>query len=105
MLHSMKDLQNCEIKASGRRVAHVTGLHFDDHQRAVRYLLAGTSSWLSGHKALMPPIVIYEANCVAKALPVSTTRAPSQEGAAHRRDRALGYASKDRHGTDYRYHH
>src|ERR1035441_10402649 len=74
MLRSIKDLENCAIRATDGLIGHVKDFYFDDEAWLVRYLVVETGSWLSSRKVLISPIAISHPDWTGKVLPVSITK-------------------------------
>ncbi len=74
MLRSMKDLEECVIRASDGSIGQVEDLYFDDKAWVIRYLVVDTGTWLSSRKVLISPIAIGHPNWTEKVLPVSITK-------------------------------
>ena len=55
MLHHAKALESCDLQARDASIGAFKDLYFDDHQWAVRYLIAATGSWLNRHHVLISP--------------------------------------------------
>jgi sporulation protein YlmC with PRC-barrel domain len=73
MLHSIKDLEGFEIRASDGTVGHVKDFYFDDKSWAVRYLVVETGSWMSSRKVLISPIAVDHPDWAGRVMPVSIT--------------------------------
>jgi hypothetical protein len=71
MLHSVKDLEGCAIRATDGLIGHVKDLYFDDTAWVIRYLVVDTGTWLSSRKVLISPFAIHQPNWLEKELPVS----------------------------------
>ncbi|EEF59920.1 PRC-barrel domain-containing protein [Pedosphaera parvula] len=74
MLHSVKNLHGYKLEALDGEIGHVTGFYFDDKDWVVRYLVADTGSWMSGHKVLISPYAIGNIYPAGKLLEVNLTR-------------------------------
>lgn len=74
MLRSLKDFEKCSIGATDGDVGQVKDLYFDDEAWAVRYLVVGTGSWLSGRKVLVSPVAIRQPDWSAHRLMASVTQ-------------------------------
>jgi len=55
MLRSIKQLYGNKLGASDGDLGQVKDFCFDDQNRAVRYLVADTGSWLPGRQVLISP--------------------------------------------------
>jgi hypothetical protein len=74
MLLSMKDLENCAIRAVDGTIGHVQDFYFEDDTWVVRYLVVDTGSWLSSRKVLISPMVLGQPDWTQRILPVSITK-------------------------------
>jgi hypothetical protein len=55
MLRSLRQLYGKKLGASDGDIGHVKDFYFNDQQWGIRYVVAGTGSWLSGRLVLIPP--------------------------------------------------
>jgi uncharacterized protein YrrD len=55
MLRSATQSYGSELNASDGEIGHVKDFYFDDRQWVVRYVIADTGFWLSGHLVLISP--------------------------------------------------
>ena len=55
MLRSIMELTGEALGASDGEIGQVKDFYFDDEHWAVRYVIAETGSWLSGHLVLISP--------------------------------------------------
>src|SRR5439155_15198690 len=55
MLLSLRQLYRKKLRASDGDIGHVEDFYFNDQQWAIRYVVAGTGSWLSGRLVLISP--------------------------------------------------
>src|ERR1700690_440690 len=74
MLRSMKELEDCAIRATDGIIGSVKDVYFDDKAWVIRYLVVDTGSWLSSRKGLISPIAIGPPDWIGKVLPVSITK-------------------------------
>jgi hypothetical protein len=74
MLRKMKDLTGFHIGARDGDIGEASDFIFDDNNWTVRYLVADTNRWLPGHKVLISPIVVDQADWEGKRLPVLLTQ-------------------------------
>ena len=74
MLRSMKDLEDCAIRATDGVIGHVKDFYFDDGTWVIRYLVVEAGSWLSSRKVLISPIAIGQPDWTERVLPVSITK-------------------------------
>lgn len=76
MLLSMKDLEDCTIRATDGPIGNVRDLYFDDEAWAIRYLVVDAGAWLSSRQVLISPIAIGRPDWTEMVLPVSITKEP-----------------------------
>jgi len=74
MLRSVKQLYGDKLGASDGEIGHVKDFYFDDHDWAVRYLVADTGSWLPGRQVLISPYSLGRLDQAEKVLRVNLTR-------------------------------
>jgi hypothetical protein len=74
MLRSVKQLIGDKLGASDGEIGHVKDFYFDDQNWAVRYLVAGTGSWLPGRQVLISPHAFGSLHQAGKVLRVNLTR-------------------------------
>jgi hypothetical protein len=74
MLRSIKQLYGGKLDASDGDIGHVKDFYFDDQNWAIRYLVADTGSWLSGHQVLLSPHALGHLHQTGKLLRVNLTR-------------------------------
>ena len=74
MLQSIKQLYGHKIGASDGEIGHVKDFYFDDHNWAVRYLIADTGTWLPGRQVLISPHAFGTLHQAGKLLLVNLTR-------------------------------
>src|SRR5450759_963428 len=74
MLRSVKQLIGDKLGASDGEIGHVKDFYFDDQNWAVRYLVAGTGSWLPGRQVLISPHAFGSLHQAGKILRVNLTR-------------------------------
>ncbi len=74
MLRSMKDLEDCAIRATDGIIGQMKDLYFDDKAWVIRYLVVDAGTWLSSRKVLISPIAIGHPDWTEKVLPVSITK-------------------------------
>lgn len=55
MLRSANNLFEDKLGATDGQIGHVKDLYFDDHDWAIRYLVADTGSWMPGRLVLISP--------------------------------------------------
>lgn len=55
MLRSMKDLEDCAIRATDGDIGHVQGLLADEETWAIRYMIVDTGNRWLGHQVLIAP--------------------------------------------------
>ena len=58
MLQSIKQLYGEKLGASDGEIGLVKDFYFDDQNWAVRYLVAGTGTWLTSRQVLISPHAI-----------------------------------------------
>lgn len=74
MLRSVKRLYGDKLGASDGELGHVQDLYFDDHNWAIRYLVANTGTWLTGRQVLIAPHALGTLYQPGKLLLVHLTR-------------------------------
>lgn len=74
MLHSLKDLEKCEIGATDGSIGHVKDLYFDDDTWVIRYLVVDAGTWLKSRRILISPISIVNPDWAGNVLPVSISK-------------------------------
>ena len=79
MLRSVKQLIGDKLGASDGEIGHVKDFYFDDHNWAVRYLVADTGSWLPGRQVLISPHSFGRLDQAGKVLLVNLTRKQIQD--------------------------
>ncbi len=55
MLQNIKELFGSELMALDAHVGRVKDFYFDDKAWVIRYLVADTGAWLTGHQVLIAP--------------------------------------------------
>src|SRR5271170_4038959 len=74
MFQSIKKLYRETLRALDGEIGHVNDFYFDDKSWAVRYLVADTSSWISGRLVLLAPHAFDSLHQDGKVLLVNLTR-------------------------------
>src|SRR5271169_6477266 len=74
MFQSIKKLYRETLRALDGEIGHVNDFYFDDKTWAVRYLVADTSSWISGRLVLLAPHAFDSLHQDGKFLLVNLTR-------------------------------
>jgi len=74
MFQSIKKLYRETLRALDGEIGHVNDFYFDDKSWAVRYLVADTSSWISGRLVLLAPHAFGSLHQDGKVLLVNLTR-------------------------------
>ncbi len=74
MLQSIKLLFGNKLGASNGDLGHLKDFYFDDQNWVVRYVVADTGNWLSGHQVLLSPHAFGMFRPVEKVLAVNLTR-------------------------------
>lgn len=74
MLRNATDLQGYTIHATDGDIGHVDQFFFDDEHWTVRYLVANTGNWLSGHMVLISNLSIGETKWDERKIFVNLTR-------------------------------
>jgi len=74
MLRSIKQLYGNKLGALDGEIGHVKDFYFDDQSWAVRYVVADTSSWLTGRLVLISPYSLGRLAPAGKVLSVNLTR-------------------------------
>jgi len=74
MLQSIKKLIGKKLAALDGEIGQVKDFYFDDHSRAVRYVVADTGTWLTSRQVLLSPRVLGTLHHAGKALAVELTR-------------------------------
>lgn len=74
MLHSLNDLEECEVGATDGNIGHVKDFYFDDDAWVVRYLLVDAGKWLNNRTVLISPMSMRDADWDGHVLPVSLSK-------------------------------
>jgi uncharacterized protein YrrD len=74
VLRSVKELFNCQIKATDDFIGHLHDVFFDDNDWRLRYFVVDTGFWLPGKKVLVTPEVVRKPDDMEMVLPVDLTR-------------------------------
>ena len=74
MLQSLKKLISKKLTALDGEIGQVKDVYFDDHSRAVRYVIADTGTWLTSRQVLLSPRTFGGFHQDAKTLSVNLTR-------------------------------
>jgi sporulation protein YlmC with PRC-barrel domain len=74
MLRSIKQLYGDKLGASDGDIGHVKDFYFDDHNWAVRYVVADTGTWLTSRQVLLSPHAFGSLDQAGKVLRVNLTR-------------------------------
>ena len=74
MLRSVKQLYGDKLGASDGDIGHVKDFYFDDHNWAVRYVVADTGTWLTSRQVLLSPHAFGSLDQAGKVLRVNLTR-------------------------------
>lgn len=75
MLQNIKDLYGHALAASDGHIGHVKDFYFDDHDWAIRYLVADTGTWLVNQLVLLSPHSFGRCDSDGKTLHINLTRA------------------------------
>ena len=74
MLRSLRQLYGKKLGAPDGDIGHVKDFYFNDRQWAIRYVVTGTGSWLSGRLVLISPHAFGNLRQDADCLLVNLTR-------------------------------
>lgn len=74
MIRSMMQIKNYSLKALNGSIGTVSDFLFDSNLWVTRYLVADTGGWLTGQKALIPPILLDQPRWSDRILPVKLTK-------------------------------
>ena len=74
MLRSLKELYGNKLGASDGEIGRVSDVYFDDQNWAIRYLVADTSTWLTGRKVLISPHSLASLAASGQVVKVGLTR-------------------------------
>ena len=74
MLKSLNQLYGESLHSTDGGIGHVRDFYFDDHQWAVRYVVAETGPWLKGRLVLISPHAIFNFSQEGRSLVVNLTR-------------------------------
>lgn len=74
MLRSLNEVTGYTLAASDGELGRVADFLFDDRLWVVRYMVADTGGWLSGHKVLVSPIALGNPDWEARLFPVNLSR-------------------------------
>jgi hypothetical protein len=78
-LRSCNAVMKCHVHASDGDIGHIEDLLVDDHIWALRWLIVKTSNWWLGHKVLVAPQWIQEANWLDATVSVKLNRQSIKE--------------------------
>jgi len=62
MLSTVKTLKGCALTALDGEIGRVKEFYFDDRHWTIRYLVAGTGTWLPGRQVLISPYALVAIN-------------------------------------------
>src|SRR5664279_4502288 len=74
MLRIVKELYGAKLGASDGEIGQVKDFYFEDQNWVVRYLVAGTGSWLAGRKVLISPHAFGSLHQAGELVLVNLTR-------------------------------
>lgn len=89
MLRSTKQMIGYRLDALDGEMGKVKDLYFDDHEWAIRYVVADTRTWLPGRKILLSPACIGEPNWNSHMVPVSLTKDKIEQSPSIEADRPV----------------
>jgi len=81
-MRSIEQLYGNKLGASDGDIGEVKDFYFDDQNWAIRYLVAGTGSWLPGRQVLLTPHALGRLDQAAKILNVNLTRKQIEDSPA-----------------------
>lgn len=82
MLQSIKQLIGSKLGATDGDVGHVKDFYFNDHNWAVRYVVADAGNWLLGRQVLLSPHAFGSVYPAGKAMLVRLTRKQIEDSPA-----------------------
>jgi hypothetical protein len=82
MLQSIKQLIGNKLGASDGDIGQVRDFYFNDHNWAVRYVVADTGNWLTGRQVLLSPHAFGSVYPAGKAMLVKLTRKQIEDSPA-----------------------
>lgn len=74
MLHPVKELKECAIRATDGDIGRVDDVFFDDDSWTVRYLVVDTATWLAERQVLISPFAVGRLVREEKVITVRSTR-------------------------------
>jgi len=74
MLDKAKTLKGYTLRSRDGDIGKVKDFYFDDHFWTIRYLVAGTGSWLTGRQVLLSPHALISTNWEADCINVNLTK-------------------------------
>ncbi len=74
MLRSVRKTKSYGLAAKDGRIGHVEEFYFDDHEWAIRYLVAQAGNWLTGRMVLISPHSLGMPADAEKIIPVDLTQ-------------------------------
>lgn len=78
-LQSARKMRSFALAAKDGRIGHVKEFYFDDHEWAIRYLVAQAGNWLTGRLVLISPHSLGTPDDAEKIIPVDLTREQVRE--------------------------
>ena len=82
MLQSLKQLSGNKLGATDGEIGQVNDFYFDDHNWAVRYVVAETGNWLIGRQVLLAPHAFVGGQHDGQILRVNLTRKQIEDSPA-----------------------
>ena len=79
MLHGVKKLRGCRVRASDGEIGEVREVYFDDERWVVRYLIVDTGGGLGGRKGLISPYAVRHVDWDRRTVNVDLTRQQVRE--------------------------
>lgn len=79
MLHGVKKLRGCRVRAIDGEIGEVREVYFDDERWVVRYLIVDTGGWLGGRKVLVSPYAVRDVDWAGRTVNVELTRQQVRE--------------------------
>jgi hypothetical protein len=89
MLQSARKCKAMALAARDGRIGHVREFYFDDHDWAIRYLVAQAGNWLTGRLVLISPHSLGQPDYEEKTIPVDLLRDQVRQSPSPETDRPV----------------
>jgi hypothetical protein len=101
MLRRARDIKGFRIRARDGEIGHVKEFYFDDESWTVRYLVAGTGTWLPGRKVLISPFAVRGFHVAKKELEVDLTRSQVEHSPPIAHDKPISRQFEEEYHRHY----